>query len=98
MDRSLLLKAASLCKEAAEYLKTAGDKSASEIVDAMVSKGMLDMSERERYESYLKDNPEKLAAAKGVIDALPCRSGAIGEVSTNTSGGGLDPMDNFIYS
>lgn len=99
MNKDLLIKAASLCREAASQLKTAGDYEANDIVDALVAKGMIQDTEKDHYSQYLKENPEKLAAVRGVVDALPSRSGAIGEVSSNNlSSGGADAMDNFIYS
>ena len=98
MDKNLLVKAAALCREAAGKLKTAGDYEANGIVDALVAKGMVPDAERDRYTQYLIENPEKLAGARSVIDSLPSRSGAIGEVSSNVSSGGADALDNFIYS
>jgi hypothetical protein len=97
MNKTLLVKAASLCREAANKLKTASAFEADGIVDSLVSKGMVPDTERERYTQYLMENPEKLAAARGVVDSLPARSGAIGEVSSSMSSGGIDAMDTFIY-
>ena len=97
MDKNILTKAAALCREAALALKTASENDAYGIVDALVEKGMVQDSERERYTQYLMENPEKLAGARGVVDSLPARSGAIGEVSSTNPGSGSDAMDAFIY-
>lgn len=101
MDKEVLLKAASLCREAAQKLK-AGDspeKQASEIASTMVGKGLIPAGERERYTSYMLSNPEKIANIKESIASLPARFDAIGEVSpTPSSGGGsMDSMDKFAY-
>ena len=97
MDKDLLIKAASLCREAAKSLKTASDNDAYGIVDALIEKGMVQDGERERYTQYLMENPEKLAGARGVVDSLPSRSVDFGEVSSNMVGSGIDAMDAFTY-
>lgn len=100
MDKELLMKAASLCREAAEALKmdSSPEKQASEVVEKMVSKGMLQGVEKERYTQYLAEHPEKLAAALSTIDALPARASAIGEISNDKVASGIDAMDSFIYT
>lgn len=102
MESELLLKAASLCRQAAERLRSgeAPEKQASEIADTMVSKGLIPSGERERYSQYLLSNPEKIASMKESIASLPARVDAIGEMSSigNYGSPGRDAMDDFNYS
>ena len=99
--QELLLKAASLCREAAERLRTGEtpEKQASEIADEMVSKGLIPSGEKERYTQHLVANPEKIVGAKEAIASLPARVDAIGELSSfSQKDSGRDAMDNFLYS
>jgi hypothetical protein len=100
VERELLIKAAGLCRQAAERLR-AGDtpeKQASEIATTMVSKGLIPSGERERYSQYLQANPEKIASMKESIASLPARVDAIGELSSMPVSGSKDAMDSFIYN
>ena len=97
----LLYRAAQLCKEAAEHLRNGEtpEKQASEIADAMVTKGLIPSGERERYTQHLVANPEKIAGAKEVIASMPARVDAIGELSSFSQGtSSRDAIDTFMYS
>lgn len=97
--QDLLLKAASLCKEAATLLREeeTPEKQASEITDTMISKGLLPETERERYTNYFTANPEKIATTRDTIAPLPALSDAIGEVgSMDKHSYAKDPWDAFI--
>lgn len=99
MEQELLLKAASLCREAAIKLRNgeAPEKQASEIAHTMVTKGLIPSGERERYTQYLTANPEKIANMKESIASLPARVDALGEISSMPLGGSRDAMDAFLY-
>lgn len=100
MDRELLLKAAGLCRQAADRLRTGEtpEKQASEIANVMITKGLIPSGERERYTQYLQANPEKIASMKESIASLPARVDAIGELSSMPTSGGRDALDAFIYN
>lgn len=100
MERELLLKAASLCREAATKLRTGEtpEKQASEIANTMIAKGLIPSGERERYTHYLTANPEKIASMKESIASLPARVDALGELSSIPTSGSMDAMDKFLYS
>ena len=96
-----LVKAAALCREAAEALKAehSPEKLASELSQQMVSKGYIQREEKERYTQHLIQNPEKMASLKNTLETLPARVGAIGEVDNDkVASGGLDAFDEFSYS
>ena len=99
MEKELLLKAASLCREAADKLRNGEtpEKQASEVVHSMMSKGLIPSGERERYTHYLTANPEKIANMKETIASLPARVDALGELSSMPSRGSKDAMDAFLY-
>lgn len=100
--QELLLKAASLCKEAADKLRNGEtpEKQASEIADEMVTKGFLTSpGEKERYTQHLLANPENIAGAKEAIASFPSRVDAIGELSSfSQQSSDKDAMDSFMYS
>ncbi|MDD2231246.1 MAG: hypothetical protein PHY48_17825 [Candidatus Cloacimonetes bacterium] len=97
-----LIKAANLCREAANLLRTGEtpEKQASEIADVMLLKGLIPTGERERYTQHLIANPEKIAGAKQVLASLPARVDAIGELSSYSVGTTktADAMDSFMYN
>lgn len=99
--QELLLKAASLCREAADKLRNGEtpEKQASEIADTLARKGMITSGEKERYAFHLVANPEKIAGAKEYIASLPARADALGELSSMpVEKQAKDAMDSFMYN
>ena len=102
MQNEMLAHAADLCKEAAKRLREnySPQKEASEVVDSMIAKGLIPQAEEIRYANLLAADPEKLAALKTSVAALPARAGYVSEISGDkiASDGGLDAFDNFVLN
>lgn len=97
---NILLKAASLCRQAAAELRNANppEKVAGEVVQTLIAKGIVPQSESERFAYQLMNTPEKLAMLKNTVDALPARVGAIGEVASSPKKSAVDAFDRFLMS
>lgn len=97
--KDMLLKAASLCREAAVKLKDSDnpEKHAKEVVSDMVSLGFIPPAEQLRYEAALAQTPEKLAAIRDTIHSMPPRIDAMGTPSSRP-GTGADAFDRFLHS
>jgi len=99
-DKDLLLKAATLCKEAAQKLRVgvSPEKQASEVVDAMVDRNLIGSAEAMRYKQYFTSNPEKVAAAKAGINVMPIKTSDLGEVGVpfGKTASSSDPFDDFL--
>lgn len=97
----VLLKAAALCRQAAEELRSVNppEKVAGDVVRSLVAKGLVPASETERFVYQLTNTPEKLASLKESLSILPARLGAIGEVASESKNkDGLDAFDRFLMS
>lgn len=97
--KDMLLKAASLCREAADKLKDAEspEKNAKEVVADMVNRGFIPPAEQLRYEAVLAQTPEKLASIRDTINAMPPRIDAMGTPSSRP-GTGADAFDRFLHA
>ena len=98
--KSTLIKAASLCREAAEKLRleNAPEKQASEIVDRMVDKGLISSAEKERYIRSFAQTPEKMANVSDIISSMPSRTTDIAEPGAAVSPQGADALERFMYT
>lgn len=100
-DKEMLLKAASLCREASRMLKdkVGPEKQASEVVDDMIRRAGIPEGNRQAYTQFLTDNPEKIAAFGTLIGELPGNYDAIGEAAQiEKEAGAVDAFDRFLYS
>lgn len=101
-NTDILLKAAALCKEAAQKLRAgiSPEKQASEVVDAMVDRNLINSSDAVRYQQYFTSNPEKVATAKAGINVMPTKTSDLGEVGSpfGKTASTRDPFDDFINS
>lgn len=97
-EQDLLLKAASLCRQAANALdhERTITKSASEAVDLMITKGLIGPNQKEDYIDMMVDNPEKIAAFVETAKELPARDGAIGEAYGSDASSAVDPLDKLV--
>lgn len=81
--RDMLLKSASLCREAAQKLRDSSspEKEASEIVASMLGKGLIDPSAKETYAASLASTPENLSKIATLLEDLPVKtSGELGTI------------------
>lgn len=97
-ERDVLLKAASLCRLAANALdhERTITKSASEAADLLVSKGIIGTDQKSDYVDMLVENPEKIAAFMETAKELPHRDGAIGEAYGSDAASAADPFDKLV--
>lgn len=75
--RDLLVKSASLCRQAAQKLRDTSSptKEASEIVASMISKGLLDPSSKDQYAATLAvSGREELGKLASAISVLPTKN------------------------
>lgn len=84
-----LLHAASLLTKAASQLEYAGvlEKEASATTSDLVARGVVQDDQREVYNTYFQQNPEKIASIRDAFKDFPTTSGSsvLGEVA----GGGI---------
>lgn len=102
----LLMKAASLCREASRRLQedSTPQKEANEIVNTMVSKGLLGETDKAKYASYFEANPESMSSVSSTISQLPSRTNAIAELAdydytktASASDAASASLDRFIF-